>query len=180
MVDLGQLERRARRVAGWGRARMAARVGVAVAPIAFLAVMAGGEVEACACLGGLLFAVAGLLRFWGREGVDAVRLGLGMGLVPLFAALALRTCGVDCAPLSRFGQAELLCVLAGVAAGAGVALRASHDHASVRTWALATGVASATAALGCVGLGAGGLLVTLASVAAASLVVAFPLRARLA
>lgn len=180
MVDLDLLERRARRAAGWGRARMAARVGVVVAPIAVLAVLAGGGVEACLCLGGLLFGVAGLLRFWGREGVDAVRLGLTMGLVPLFAALALRTCGVDCAPLTRFGEAELLCVLAGVAAGAGVALRASSEHVSVRAWALATGVASATAALGCVGLGAGGLLVTLASLAAASAVVALPLRARLA
>jgi hypothetical protein len=181
MADLATLETRARSAAEWGRARMAARVGLVVVPFAAVSIAASGVIGAGVALGALLLVVAFLLRFWHRDGVEAVRLGLTMGLVPLVAALLLRACGIDCAPMTRFSEAELVCVLAGVAAGAGVAVQAATgEAASVRTWAAATSVASLAAALGCVGLGLGGLLVTVAALVASSLAVAAPLRSRLA
>lgn len=177
MVDLRDLERRAYRAAEWGRARSAARVAFAVLPMAIAAGLAGGSAEVCACLGGLLFLAAAGLRFSGRAGVDAVRIGLAMGLVPLGATLVLRACGIPCPEVPGVGVAEAACALAGVVAGAGVAVWASGDAGAFRTWASATGVASAAAALGCVGLGAGGAAVTLVSLVAASITVGAPLQA---
>ncbi len=180
MVDLDRLEARARQAAERGRLRMAARVALAVAPLACVAVLAGGDPAASACLACLLLLLAGGLRYWHRDGVEAVRLGFGMGLVPLATTVLLRACGVDCAPLAQLGEGEIACILAGAAAGAGVALRAtSADRPSLRVWTLATGVASATAALGCVALGLGGALVTVTVLVGTSGLLIVPLRARL-
>ncbi len=104
-----------------------------------------------------------------------------MGIIPPVATVLLRACGVDCAPLSRLGEGEIACILAGALAGAGVTLRASaEEHGSFRSWALATGVAAATAALGCGALGAGGVLVTVSALVAASGLAMVPLRTRFA
>ena len=181
MVDLDRLEARARRAAERGRLRMASRVALAVAPLTCVAVLAGGAPGVSACLGCVLLLGAVGLRHWHEAGVTAVRLGLAMGVVPLVATVLLRACGVDCAPLTRLGEGEIVCLLAGVLAGAGVTLRASaEDRASFRTWALATGVAAATAALGCGALGAGGVLVTVSALVAASGLAMVPLRTRFA
>lgn len=180
MVDLHRLEARARRTAERGRLRMAARIGLVVVPLACVGVIIGGDLLASACLACLLLLFAGGLRYWHRDGVRAVQIGLPLGLVPLATTVLIRACGVDCAPLTRLGEGEIACMLAGVVAGAGVALRASSgDRPSLRIWGLATGVAAATATLGCVPLGMGGALVTVAVLLATSGLVVVPLRARL-
>ncbi len=178
MVDLEQLAHRARRAAEWSRARMAARVVVAVVALATVAIIAGGGVVPCACLATLLFVAAALLRWWGRDGIDAVRLGLMTGTVPLLAAALLPTVGVACAPSDHVAEAELLCAIAGAAAGVGLAVLADRARHRWRSWLLATGVAALTTTLGCLSLGASVLGVTLAALAASSIAVRVSIVAR--
>lgn len=180
MVDLDDLERRARREAERGRWRMAARVGLVVLPLACVSILGGADPGSCLCLGAVLLGATTTLRWWHRDGVLAVRLGLSMGVVPLVAVLLMQACGAECAPLTRWTEAETACVLSGMLAGAGVAFRAWSDGYPARTWALATAVAAGTAALGCIGLGTGGLLVIVAALASTSTVAWVPMRIRLA
>jgi hypothetical protein len=159
MVDLDALATRARKTAEWGRARMACRIAVVVAPLALVPWVGGAAPAVCACLAAALFAVAALLRWRHRIGVEAVRDGLLLGGIPLVAALFLRGCGVECAPTGAFAEAELACVIAGAVAGLGVTWRALHAPTRrARRWLLTLLVASMTAALGCAGLGIGGVL----------------------
>ena len=104
MVDLDTLARRARWTAELGRARMAARIGVVVAPLALVPLASGAASAVCACLGVALFAAASLLRWHHQLGVDAVRDGLLLGGVPLVAALFLRGCGIEWASLGDVGE----------------------------------------------------------------------------
>ena len=179
MVDLQALETEAFAAAQWGRARMAARAAFVILPVAFASWAISGHVAAV-LLGTVLLAVGMGLRFWHRKGVEAVRLGLVMGLVPFATTVLLQVCGVECTPLSGFSEGEIACVLSGAAAGAGVTLRAAGDAATGRTWLLATGVASLTGALGCVPLGVGGLVVTIIALIVSAAVVAIPMRSRFA
>jgi hypothetical protein len=159
MVDLDQLATRARRTAEWGRVRMACRIAAVVAPFAVVPLVGGAALATCACLAVALFAVAALLRWHDQVGVEAARDGLLLGAVPLVAALFLRGCGVECASLGAVGEAELACIVAGAAAGLGVTWRAIQTPAPRgRRWLLTLLVASMTAALGCAGLGIGGVL----------------------
>lgn len=159
MVDLETLARRAQRTAEWGRARMACRIAGVVAPLALVPLAGGASLATCACLAVALFAVSALLRWRNQIGVESVRDGLLLGAVPLVAALFLRGCGVECASLGSFGEAELACVVAGALAGVGVTWRALQAPTPRgRRWLLTLLVASMTAALGCAGLGVGGML----------------------
>jgi len=138
---------------------MACRVAVVVAPLALVPLVGGARAEVCACLAVALFVAAALLRWRNQTGVEAVRDGLLLGGVPLVAALFLRGCGVQCSSFGAFGEAELACVIAGAVAGLGVTLRAARAPAARgRRWLLTLVVASMTAALGCAGLGVGGVL----------------------
>lgn len=159
MVDLDVLARRAQRTAAWGRARMACRIARVVAPLALVPLVGGAPLTTCMCLAVALFAVAAVLRWRNRIGVEAVRDGLLLGAVPLVAALFLRGCGVECASFGSVGEAELACVVAGAIAGLGVTWRAIRSPTPRgRRWLLTLLVASMTAALGCAGLGVGGVL----------------------
>ena len=162
MVDLETLATQARRTAEWSRVRMACRIALIVVALAVVPLVGGAALATCACLAVGLFAVAALLRWRSRVGVDSVRDGLLLGAVPLTAALLLRGCGIQCASLGSFGQAELACVIAGAVAGLGVTWRASQSPAPRgRRWVQTLVVASLTAALGCAGLGLGGALAAL-------------------
>ena len=178
MVDLERLASDARVAAERSRIRMACRTALAVTAFAAVAIAAGGSAVPCLCLAFALFAGTALLRWWHREGTEAVRLGLVMGAVPMLAAAVLPACGVECAPPGRFSEAELICVLAGVAAGAGVAVFAGRQRGRWRMWMLATLVAGLTASLGCTTLGVTGFAATLLAMAASSVAVRIPLVAR--
>lgn len=162
MVDLDALATRARRAAEWSRTRMACRIAVVVAPLALVPLAGGVAPSVCACLAVALFAITALLRWRHQIGVEAVRDGLLLGGVPLVAALVLRGCGVTCSSFHVFGGAELACVVAGGVAGLGVTWRAlrAPTHRG-RRWILTLLVASMTAAVGCAGLGIGGVLAAL-------------------
>lgn len=159
MVDLDALATRARRTAEWGRLRMACRIAVVVAPLALFPLVGGATLATCACLAVVLFVVAALIRWRDQVGVEAVRDGLLLGAVPLVAALFLRGCAVECSSLGAVGEAELVCLAAGAVAGLGVTGRALQSPSPRgRRWLLTLIVASMTAALGCAGLGIGGVL----------------------
>jgi hypothetical protein len=171
MVDLDALATRARRTAEWSRARMACRIALVVALLGLVPLLGGAAPATCACLTVVLFAGAAFLRWRDRVGVEAVRDGLALGAVPLVAALFLRGCGVECASLGAIGPAEVACIVAGAVAGLGVTWRTLRTpvprRRRRRRWLLTVLVASLTAALGCAGLGLGGVL---AAVIALSLV----------
>jgi len=158
---------------------MACRIAIVIAPLALVPIISGASATNCACLAVALFAVAAYLRWRSQLGRDAVWDGLIMGTVPLLTALLLRSCGANCGPLGTFSEAELACVLAGAVAGAGVTLRAAElpAHRAER-WLLSVLVASVTAALGCVGLGLGGVLATLGAITVAGAASWIPVRLR--
>jgi hypothetical protein len=164
MVDLERLAGEARRTAERSRVRMAARVAIVLVPLVAIAILAGGEGLACGCLGCVLLVLAAGLRWRDRFGVEVVRDGLLLGLVPAAAALLLRGCGIECAPVGSLGDAEWVCLAAGVIAGAGVTVFALRSRGSRRRrWLLTLLVASLTASLGCAGLGTAGVFATLAA-----------------
>lgn len=179
MVDLAVLAERAQRVAERSRARMACRIAWVIVLLGLVPFAAGAPIEACACLGGALFAVAAYFRWRDRTGVDAVTAGLLLGTVPLLAALGLRACGLECARFGAMGEAELACFAAGAVAGVAASLVAARrSQPRRRAWLITLLVASLTAALGCVGLGAAGVISTLVALVASATVVWIPVALR--
>lgn len=112
-------------------------------------------------------------------GVDAVATGLLLGIVPFIAALVLQACGIECARLWAVTEAEAVCLGAGAMAGiaASLVVARSPQHRRQR-WLITILVASLTAALGCVGLGAMGMLSTLVALVASATVVWIPVAIR--
>jgi hypothetical protein len=180
MVNLDELQRRARRTAELGRVRMAVRVGIVVLPLAALSLVGGAAPLTCGCMAGLLFLLASGLRFWHREGVLAVEMGLAMGSVPLMATAVLQSCGVACFSCVQLTGAEWACIAAGVLGGMGLAARATRAGHGPRLWGLALLVAASTAAMGCLALGLGGLVVTVGALVASSAAAWVPLHGRFA
>jgi hypothetical protein len=177
MVDLEQLARRARAASEWGRARMAARVAVPIAPLALVPATTGADGTGCLVLAVVLFAAAAFLRWRDRLGVEVVRDGLLLGAVPVVAMFALHGGGYQCCAPGEITRADVACVLAGVVAGVGVTLSASRTRLGAgrgRRWLLTLVVAALTTSLGCLGLGMGGLVATLATVAVCSTVAWLP------
>lgn len=177
MVDLEQLARRARVAAEWGRARMAARVAVPIAPLAFVAASTGADGARCIALTALLFAAAAFLRWRDRRGVEIARDGLLLGALPVAAVFALHSGGYQCCAPGEITRADVACVLAGALAGVGVTLSAARTRLGAgrgRRWLSTLMVAALTTSLGCLGLGMGSLVVTLATVAACSLAAWIP------
>ncbi|MEJ7601575.1 MAG: hypothetical protein WKG01_26970 [Kofleriaceae bacterium] len=144
-----------------------------------IAVLSGGHAATCWCLGGGLLALAIALRWRDRVGVDAVRTGLVLGLVPALAALMLRSGGIECAAFGTLSGAELACFAAGAIAGMGVTIRVARTTGQRRRrWLLTLLVASITAALGCAGLGIAGVVTTLVAVIGTASIVWIPVAAR--
>jgi hypothetical protein len=179
MIELEKLAEQARCASEWGRTRMAMRVGVVVAALTLVSLASGTTPSICAVGGLVLLATAVVLRWWNQIGVEAVRIGLLLGGIPLAAGIVLQLMGVECRSTGDFSQADLVCVLAGAIAGSGVtAWTARTQIGRVRRWPAAVLVASLTATLGCLGLGAAGILATLLTLVIVSAIAWIPLAAR--
>ena len=179
MIDLEALAKQARCASDWGRARMAMRVGGLVAALTLVALASSAAPSVCALGGLILFATAVALRFWNQIGVEAVRIGLPLGGIPLAVGIVLQRMGVRCASLEDISQAEVVCLLAGAIAGAGVTVWAARKQIDcLRRWPAAVLVASLTAMLGCLGLGSVGMLATVATLILSSGVAWIPMAAR--
>jgi hypothetical protein len=178
MIDLDALARQAKTTSEWGRARMAVRVGAAVAALTLASVAGSTEPRSCAVGGGVLLVVATALRWWHQRGVEAVRVGLPLGIIPLVVGIVLQRAGVRCGPFPSLSASDVACAVAGGVAGMGVTAWTARTRADRwRRWPLALLVASLTAMLGCYGLGAVGLLATLAPLAMSSAIAWIPLAA---
>jgi len=182
MVDLEQLARRARWAGEAGRLRAAIRGAAIVIPLAAIAAAAGGSAKACLCLGVLLFTAVVALRWWHGDGSRAARLGLSFGLLPLGASLLTVRLGGSLGGPGAFDPCGPLCLVAGLAAGAGAAYhaaRAAGQPPLVRR-AAAGVIASLTAALGCAALGLASALVIVGAVLVGMVIGAVPRPARAA
>jgi hypothetical protein len=158
---------------------MAVRVGVPVAALAVVPLVSGAVPEFCAVGAVTLFAAAATFRWWNQLGVEAVRTSIRLGAIPLAAGLAVQWAGVQCETPSSFAKGDLVCLVAALIAGVGIALWAARTkRGGLLTWPMAVLTTSLTATLGCVGLGVAALFVTVVTLAASSAVVWIPLAAR--
>lgn len=178
MVDLEHLAIAARRVAERSRARMALRITLPVAALTAAPLTQGGPVGPCLLVALGLLALVVYLRWRSREGVRAAWLGLTMGAIPVLALLVAPVCSAWCVSVGGMTEGELLCLLAGALAGAGVSAVAGRQR--WRGWSMALVVASLTSMLACVPLGVASLAVTMGPLLAAALVVRLPLALRAA
>lgn len=181
MVDIEALATRSRQVADRSRVRMACRVLVVIASLTCIPLLAGAHRASCVCLAVALFLTAAVLRWRDRNGIEAVKLGLAFGAIPLLAAVGLRACGIACAELGAFSEGELACFAAGAVAGAGVSFVVAHGSQRGQwrlLWTIL--VASLTASLGCVGLGMAGVLSTVVAMLASATLVWIPVSLRAA
>jgi hypothetical protein len=178
MVDLDALARRARRAAEWGRLRAASRAAFVVAPLVALSTAVTGRAPAALAAGAALLATCVALRFWNAEGARAARSGLCLGALPMAAALATAAAQGWCDPRGAVTACGVGCLLAGLVAGGASAWYVLRhvETGRLASWAKVGLVASLTAALGCVGLGAGAALAVIAAVAAGAALVWLPPR----
>lgn len=175
MVDLERLAARAQHVAEMSRRRMALRVLVPVAALTGLVVSLGAEPWSVLPIGLLLLVLTVGLRHWHEEGVGATRVGLLAGVLPTFSALLLPPCGAQCVTLPTGDAVDLVCLLAGAAAGLLVAVFADRRRSPWRGWGWSTLVAGLAATLGCVSYGLGALLATILPLAFGTILLQLPL-----
>jgi hypothetical protein len=180
MVDLEALARRARRAAEWGRLRSASRVGLAVVPLALLAALVSRAPAVTAGVGLALLGATVALGWRSAEGARAARAGLALGAIPMAAGLFTIAVEGWCDPHRAVTVCGLGCLLAGVVAGGASAWYAARTRSPrrLRAWSAIGLVASLTAALGCMGLGAGSALAVLAALAAGAGAAWVPARTR--
>jgi hypothetical protein len=180
MADLDALARRARRAAEWGRLRSASRVALAVVPLALLAALVSRAPAATGGVGLALLAATVALGWRSADGARAARAGLKLGAIPMAAALFTIAARGWCDPYRTVTLCGLGCLAAGVVAGGASAWWAARTRSPGRLRACSEIglVASLTAALGCVGLGAGSALAVLAALAAGAAAAWLPARAR--
>ena len=180
MVDLDALAKRARRVSEWGRLRAATRIAIIVVPMVVLALASQRSPPIVAAIGVVLLASCVGLGWWSASGGRAARSGLGLGAIPMAAALitvAIEGRGDTNRVLTMCGFG---CLVAGLIAGGGAAWYAMRTAPARRlaTWGQIGVVASLTTALGCVSLGLGSALAMIAALAAGSALAWLPARVR--
>lgn len=180
MVDLEALAKRARRAAEWGRLRSASRIGIAIVPIIFLAMLVSPSRGPSTSIGlALLVATIGL-GWSGAAGARAARLGLRLGAVPMTAGLLTIAVEGWCDPDRTVTLCGAGCLLAGALAGGAVAWYAARTQSPsrLRVWWQVGIVASLAAALGCAGLGLGSALAVFGAMTAGAAATWVPARAR--
>ena len=153
MVNREQLTAGGLRAYELGRLRTAARAVVYLVPIALLCAFETGARETCTCLGVLLLGAAVFLRWRSRAGVENVTTGLIAGSVPLFVGLVVARVAPACASAPPFSLCTAVCPAVGVAAGVWLGLQTTRRRTGILSWAIAPGIATIAASLGCIGLG---------------------------
>jgi hypothetical protein len=153
MVDLERLKARARCAYELGRFRSAARIALYLAPGAALCLYLAPDRAQCSCLIALLLTATIALRFRDRRGGESVRTGLIAGSFPLAVALLLAT---D----PRCERLLCIAISAVVATGAGIWVGLQQRDPARRGSGplVACGIAILAASVGCLPLGALGIL----------------------
>lgn len=158
MVNRELLKERGLRAYELGRVRGAARAAWLLVPLATACALVTGAGEKCACLGVLLLAAAVALRWRSRQGAEGVAVGLLAGVVPLVAGLVVARMDPGCVGAPLLSPCAVLCFATGLPAGVWLGLRAARGRLDALSRTAAVVVAVLAASLGCVGLGAAGVV----------------------
>ncbi len=156
-IDLGRLERRARRKYEWARARRAAGgLAPSLVLVALAAALNKHPMSAIA-FGAALFAVGAGLLWYGRDVRRAVLPGLAMGLLPLAMALCANHLGHACMGAHCVMLCLPACALGGLGAGVGVSVIGLRAKQAWPFWLGATTLTLLTGAMGCSCVGYSGV-----------------------
>jgi len=156
-IDLGQVERRARRKYEWARARRAVLgLSPALLVVAVAAAMNHRSTTALV-FGTAMFVVGAALLWYGRDLRRAVLPGLAMGLLPLSFALCANHVGHACMGDRCMSLCVPACALGGLGAGIGISLIGLRWKQSWPFWIGATALTLLTGGMGCSCVGYGGV-----------------------
>jgi hypothetical protein len=156
-VDLGEIERRARRKYEWSRARRAVLGFAPSLLLVTMAALANQHPLSAVAFGTAMFVVGAALLWYGREIRRAVLPGLAMGLLPLALALCANHMGHACMGDHCMTLCVPACALGGVGAGIGVSIIGLRWRQGWPFWAGATVLTLLTGAMGCSCVGYGGV-----------------------
>jgi hypothetical protein len=157
-MDLTELYRRARWSYELGRLRVALP-GVVTALALVALVLSRPHPEATPVLAALLLLAALVAGLWRRVSARAVLPGLAAGLVPLLAPVLAMRAGLGCGLRDCTQLCLVSCLLGGLVAGGLIAWRSTVLAEGRRVFlAVAGSLGTLAGALGCLGLGAFGLL----------------------
>jgi hypothetical protein len=171
MIDLEHLARRARVASEWGRARMAARIAVPVAPLVMFPAVLGHGSTRFAALACVLLVIVMFLRWRHRVGVETVRAGLVIGTTLAAAMVVIHYVGFAIRGADAIVPVTIASALAGALLGLGAAwwmARVPRRRARNRAWGLTLFVATLAAGVGAFGLGASCLIAAIVSMAMCS------------
>ena len=153
-----------------GRIRHALWASTPIVGIATVALIINHAVVWTAAIGSILFAMVVVLLWRGRDLGRGVRAGVVAGIVPFVAVTIVHTMYRHaCAGGRCFTACLPTCALAGLIAGAAVALAVSRLSRPWVAWLAAAVTLSLTGALGCAYLGISGIVGIAAGVVVASL-----------
>jgi hypothetical protein len=157
-MDSTELYTRARWSYELGRLRVALPgVAAALALLAF--VLSRPHPDATPVLGALLLLAALGAGLWRRVSARAVLPGVAAGLVPVLAPVLAMRAGLGCGLRDCTQLCLVSCLLGGLVAGGLIAWRSTALAEGRRTFlAVAGTVGTLAGAVGCLGLGAFGLL----------------------
>lgn len=156
-IDLGRVERRARRKYEWARVR---RAVLGFAPALFVVASAAfmnHRSSTALVLGAAMFVVGVGLLWYGRELRRAVLPGLAMGLLPLALALCASHMGHACMGDRCMTLCVPACAVGGLGAGIGISLIGLRWKQGWPFWIGATTLTLLTGAMGCSCVGYGGV-----------------------
>jgi hypothetical protein len=172
MVSREQLTAGGLRAYELGRLRTASRITLVLVPLAALCLFESRGREACFCLSTVLLGSAIWLRWRNRSGLESVTAGLQAGSIPLLAGVVVDALGVQCG----LGGAASLCTgfaaLTGGAAGVWIGAREHKWRGQVQGWLIAGAIATLTASLGCLRLGAVGMVSVVTGIAVGTVAMA--------
>lgn len=165
-----QLLKQVRRTYEWGRLRRGLWLGALSVPMTAMSVSSCHGSTYAVILGAALGSVATVLAWRGGALGRGVVPGFVAGVVPLvFPALAAPTCS-RLAGAAGIHLCLLSCIVGGLASGGLVAYAATRVHGNKGVFVFAAGLVAALAgSLGCIFVGAGGVVAMLVGLAIVSL-----------
>jgi len=156
-IDLGQLERRARRKYEWARARRAIWGFAPALVVVTIAALLNKHHVSAVAFGTALFVVGAGLLWYGHDIRRAVLPGLAMGLLPLAVALCVNHVGHACLGDRCMTLCIPACAVGGLGAGVGISIIGLRRKHGWPFWVGATVLTLLTGAMGCSCVGFGGV-----------------------
>jgi hypothetical protein len=156
-IDLGQVERRARRKYEWARVRRAVLGFAPALLVVAIAAFMNHHSSTALVFGAAMFIVGVGLLWYGRDLRRAVLPGLAMGILPLALALCAKHVGHACTGDQCMTLCVPACALGGLGAGVGISIIGLRWKQSWPFWVGATALTLLTGSMGCSCIGYGGV-----------------------